>query len=355
MNSLDIFKQHMIYDLTKDIEKDISNNNIIKFEYNLNEYLKIFNVNDDVCCCYYNILKDHYENYQCHCPIKTTLLIYAINYNKFDIVKLLINVYNADVNKISRDNTPLLAACFNGNINIIKVLCEHGAEIHSNVSKYPIEALVSIKNALECVEYLFEAYYDKHPEVDFGKNTILSQVRNSILLPYLLEKGAVINLDNCFEILMRFSDNNNTTKKDIQLIINAIEKCNGDVKTYINLVNSRGYNVLQNVVTCKDVINIVKLLIKYGANINVKILYSACVRMNLPLVRLLIKHGANYKELEWNIISSNWGMFANTKCQYQILRFIIKLEPGVFTKEMIINICETAHIKSVDKLLNLLS
>lgn len=318
------------------LEQAFFNHDIINFKCKLDEHLKTFNINDE----FKN--STHYKD--------STLLTIAIIFNNFEIVNLLVTEYGADVNKSS----PLLKACSKGNFKIVKFLCDNGAELHPKL----IEELVSQEKTFEIIDYLFK----KYPEIDFEKNTILSQIIDSKLLPYLLEKGAIINLDNCSDILIRLSNNKNTTKSDFQLVINSIKKLNGNVKYYMNLHDSENENntILQNVTDCDDVVNIVKLLIKNGADINTptyfgsSVLYLACANNNVPLVKLLINNGANIRELRWNVLSSNWCRYSCAREeQFKILKCLIKHDPGAFTKELITHICENASIKSIDQLLSL--
>lgn len=124
------------------IKESIDINNIDLFQHRMIQHLTQYKINDAVEEC------------------KTTLLIYATKRNRFEIVKLLLTVYKADINRKYKRKTALSVAC--------------------------------CYEYLDIMNYLFESYFDKYPKADFGKDTILTHKMNNEIIKFLLQKGAMI-------------------------------------------------------------------------------------------------------------------------------------------------------------------
>lgn len=250
-----------------DLIKLIDSNNIYNFKLKLVEYLKTNNIND---------VFDS-DN--------TTLFIYAIQQNRPEIIELLITEYKADIH-----NQSLNIACNKGYSDIIRLLCEHGAI----PDKTNIEDIVSKKYSLNMTQFMLE----KYPEVDFGKDTILIKVSDDKLLHYLIQKGARFTEDNVGKILINLCNNYNTTKTLIQTLFNAIETLGCNVNDYINLTDSLNNSVLHNICCCKNAVEIIPLLLKYGANINARNhrnqtpIFIACEK-DLKLVDIFLENNAD--------------------------------------------------------------
>src|SRR6185312_7061829 len=97
-----------------------------------------------------------------------TLLYYATQENKLEIVKLLINA-GADVNKANSKKpdvysgmTPLHIAAFNGNLELVQLLVEKGADKNAQTEFWrttPIHMAIR-KNNLDVIKYLKSAGAD---------------------------------------------------------------------------------------------------------------------------------------------------------------------------------------------------
>lgn len=146
------------------IEQLIVDGNNYTLRNELDEYLKTHHVDDEV----------EFVNHS------TILLFHAAIYNNFDAIKLLVNKYGANVNRIYYGRNVFMYSCYHLDFPIIKFLCEHGADIYTAKSEYPIERIASRNGSIEIVKYIFENYYDNHPEKEFGRDIILEKVQNNV-------------------------------------------------------------------------------------------------------------------------------------------------------------------------------
>jgi len=130
-----------------------------------------------------------------------TLLLKACRSNDMDTVKYLID-HGADVNKSNTydDDTLLHAACKKDNYDIIKYLVEHNADINalSGVDRTPLHVAI-IENARLCtIQYLVENGANIDAVNCFG-NTPLHNATyfdNIPVIEYLLSKGAKYDIKN---------------------------------------------------------------------------------------------------------------------------------------------------------------
>lgn len=266
------------------------------FKIELIEYLKTHNVNDLIDYCLHG----------------TSLLIYAITHNRFNMVELLVNEYGADVN-ISLAHTNAVKEAYYNN-RILKFLVDHGARI---TAKH-IKNIVEIDRNFKLVKHIFETYFDKHPEVDFGQDTILTYVKDNRLLPYLLKKGARINEENGFSVLRNFMNNKTTTKKTFRIISYAIKMSRGNIincmkererprypRYYSDDVEYTDNTLMHYISGCHNPTQIIPILLKHGLNINdidnsgKTPLFSVC-KYSLNYVDILLKYGADPKIIDYN-------------------------------------------------------
>lgn len=86
-----------------------------------------------------------------------TALSYAVDKNQTEIVKILLD-NKAKVSNDQKGSTPLVSACANGNIDIVKMLITHGADVNIPAGEdfTPLFA-ATINNKPEIVEILVEA------------------------------------------------------------------------------------------------------------------------------------------------------------------------------------------------------
>lgn len=231
-----------------------------------------------------NSFRINMKNHIINNDMKNKLYQTALMQNRVGIVKSLITEFDAGVNTLLKgERTPLWLACDYGYFEIIKLLCDHGANIHSfsdgttNLSIFlgyhqllNIELLVQHDGSFETVKYIFDTYYDKHPELDFGKNTILAYVATEKIFFYLMQKGATVSLYNAAQVLNTRCMLYDTKLSTIQLIIDKIIELGGNVEKHINYHDSAGNVALHHIYDCKNAAQIIQLLMRHGANINLK-------------------------------------------------------------------------------------
>lgn len=244
------------------------------FEVELTEHLKTYNV-------------DHIIQYASR---KITLLSYATSYNNFDIVKLLVTKYKADINNLDAFNI----ACKYQYNDIIIFLCSYGAQ----VCLEDIKNLISNDDSYEQVKYIIE----KNPGIDFGNEFILSLVKDNRLIPFLIEKGALVTLTHGYNIFVNIIANKNTTKKTIQILFDAIKRSKRSVYDYVRLVDIYKHEtILHHISTCEHPEQIIPLFVNNGADINAVNIYKqtplfyACNQniKNASIISVLLKYGAN--------------------------------------------------------------
>ncbi len=190
-----------------------------------------------------------------------TPLLYATAYEQIGIVKELLAL-NANIH--ARDtyfaNTPLMLACLTGNIEIVTLLLEHGAEINieNNFGLTPFFIAIEQNNE-ELISLLLAHNVDIHQENYHNTTSLMvaSFFGNLNLVKYLIASGADIYHSN-----------------------------------------HAGDALCQASVTGK--IDIIKYLFKLDkdyARQNTNAFKAACVQGNIELVKFYIKNKFNYKEI----------------------------------------------------------
>lgn len=238
-------------------------------------------------------------------------LVIACYYGKMRLVKELIKA-NTDVNLINNeDDTPLIAACKGGHINVVKELVEAGANV--NQAKYdcywshpremdPDESKVhcKIKKRFECetpilvacengnVE-LIQLLINEGADVNVSKHLAGTPLINACevgdicVVELLLQNGANVSLiDVDGKTPLRIA----RVKRHFDIIKILIEKgCGNGDKT----LSSACY---------EGDLNAVKTLIKAGADVNLKEnviapIKAACLAGHADVVKELICEGAD--------------------------------------------------------------
>jgi ankyrin repeat protein len=128
-----------IMDVIQDIRPVVNNTLYDYIKYNnvnkIKEYLDN-NLNYDINeCRLYHV--NNFESKNC------TPLIIAIHYNNFNIVKLLLQNYNADISKCDTYGfSPLITAASLGYLDMVEYLLNNGADInYGNLNFYGVAAL----------------------------------------------------------------------------------------------------------------------------------------------------------------------------------------------------------------------
>lgn len=229
------------------------------------------------------------------------ILRFAVSNHQIDIIKMLVEDYKLDINEINDGTTPLILACKTKSIKLVQFLCENGAQIHLGVNnEYPIHNAAKY-STINILQYLIETFYDKHPDIDYGKDSILNIITDIKMIPYMLQKGASFPTTNSVcNGLMALVSKSATNKKTVQTYLKYMEESGINMNAYMNLIDKYGNTVLHHVVHCHDAKNIVPLLIKHGANVNTinndghSPLSKACI-YDLDVANILLDNNADAK------------------------------------------------------------
>lgn len=259
-----------------------------------------------------------------------TALSIAIESNKIDKLKILLT-YNPNINSKKRQISYLMLAVVNKNYEITKLLINSGADVnylYSNYSKYTALHYSLIHNSPDISKLLIESGADINiSKVSYSTLYVATKHSNVEMMEILLSKGAdpdnmamdgyfpllisVINRDiSKIKLLLKYNVNINRKYCSKLTVLhyliydwnNSVEDCNIlelllasreiDLdymihrKTYLMIAVDQGH------------LDIVRLLIKYGADINFKNDYCATALMyakrnnNTEMINYLLKNGA---------------------------------------------------------------
>jgi ankyrin repeat protein len=214
--------------------------------------------------------------------------------NILEILKLVIKGTTAIINQANdKGVTPILWATCKDDLEMVKTLIEHGADIHKadNEGVTPI-LCAAYNNNLEMVKTLIEHRADIHKADDEGVTPILCAAYkgNLEIVQLLIEHGADINQadDEGITPILCAAYNNNI--KMVQLLI--------EHGADINQADDEGDTPIL-IATDKNNPEIVKLLLEHGADINQADdedwtpILIATDNNNLEMVKLLLGHGAD--------------------------------------------------------------
>ncbi|ORY37857.1 ankyrin [Neocallimastix californiae] len=273
----------------------IEDENELIVNYLLENHASIHSVNENIKC-----LKELTKNKK---EYKDELLVdfeFRIK-NKFNILKLLLQ-HGLDIDaKDEEGKTLLLYAIEDENELIVNYLLENHASIHSvnenikclkeltkNKKEYKDELLVDfefrIKNKFNILKLLLQHGLDINSEDEEGKTLLLYAVEdeNEFIVNYLLENHASIHsVNENIKCLKEFTINKKGNKKE------SLESFEFRVKNKFNII---------------------KLLLKYGLDINAKdeegktLLLYAINEVNESLFYYLLKNNASLESLKKNNI-----------------------------------------------------
>ena len=231
----------------------------------------------------------------------------SVNKNKLELIKLLVE-NGADVNVTDdKGRTLLHLACDKDNLDLVKLFMKYGIDVNTK-DKYGITPLFSQccdGGDLEIIKLLVENGADVNVENKYGETPLYktfasgySTSENSSaykIAVYLLENGASIKnmdkkqwdrIENIYSIALR--------KEYTDL---AKLMINGGI--YLNSVDFMGNTILITTLIFTDDIDILKLLLRKKANVNVKNnkgetpFTIACKKHNFDAMKLLAKKGAD--------------------------------------------------------------
>lgn len=254
-----------------------------------------------------------------------TPLMYAIMYERIDMIKLLIrkgaNVHLKD--KYGR--TPLIYAVLYFKYDIIKLLLDEGASVNLQIKDGKTPLMLSLSN-----------------------NTVSADRYEIVKL--LINRGANVNLqDNSGNTALIIAINN---KIDFDIIKLLTSK---NVGVDVNLQDNSGKTALIIAIKEYSNFNLIKLLLKKGANVNLQdedgntaFIYSIIFIKNLEIIKLLINSGADiYLK---NNDGNNAIIFAFEEEDPDIISLLCDYYPEIYVKKQI-NIFKTnksqINIKSI--------
>ncbi|ORY37859.1 ankyrin, partial [Neocallimastix californiae] len=273
----------------------IEDENELIVNYLLENHASIHSVNENIKC-----LKELTKNKK---EYKDELLVdfeFRIK-NKFNILKLLLE-YGIDINAEDEESkTLLLYAIEYENEFIVNYLLENHASIHSvnenikclrkltkkkneNKKELLLTFEFRIKNKFNILKLLLEYGIDINAEDEEGKTLLLYAVEdeNEFIVNYLLENHASIHsVNENIKCLKEFTINKKGNKKE------SLESFEFRVKNKFNII---------------------KLLLKYGLDINAKdeegktLLLYAINEVNESLFYYLLKNNASLESLQKNNI-----------------------------------------------------
>ena len=223
-----------------------------------------------------------------------TPLYNACSKENIELAKLLIE-HGADVNSKSKyEDTPLYNACYHNYTEVAKLLIEHGADVNfKNRDGYTPLYWACVKDDTEVAKLLLEHGADVNiKQKKYGETPLnVACIKDNIdIVKLLLEYGADVNNKNKNgETPLLWSCKNNKTELVKLLIEYGVD---------VNIKDKDEWTPLYWV-CYRDNIELAKLLLELGADHNIKDdgretpLYWACYHNNTELAKLLLEHGAD--------------------------------------------------------------
>lgn len=221
-------------------------------------------------------------------------LNYACMRNDIETVKeKLINIKPSALNKKGPDRkTPLHITCLNGNIEIVTLLVEAGADLKIKYHGKTPFALACGKGNAEIVKYLIQKGENVN-EIMVGKVTPLHLISNSgnqEIVQYILDRITNINaVTSRKRSALHYAVEDNNLEAAEVLIDNGID---------MELLEEYKRSALS--LACdRNKPEMAALLLENGANIHstsqgkVTPLHSACERGFIEVIRVLLKHQPN--------------------------------------------------------------
>ncbi len=242
----------------------------------------------------------------------TTALLYTFKQQHDDeIVKLLLS-YGADPNiknksrigyKCCQDEkgyTPFLEAVSYANLDIIKLLIEHGADIHAE-NNYGVNVLfmASCNKDIEVFKFFLDKGFDIHATDKYKRSILMfyldeSHIHNVDIIKFLLELGVDVNARS-----------------------------------------ERGYTALMRAVDANCDVEIVRMLLYAGANVthtdflNQNALFFACENESVEIAKLLIDAGSNLNAREDDYAYSILHSCLSDKCGHEIVKLLVEAGANV--------------------------
>ena len=260
-------------------------------------------------------------------------LITACVTNNYENAKIYIK-YLKDELKFNFDK-PFIKACEHGSLKIAKLFIKNEDISMETIEKAFIEAITN--NHIDIVKYLFEKN-----KIPITEKMLLQANSNFEMLSFLLKNGGNINL--CDEdILVNPCENNNL--EIVELILEyGFKNRNGlslaiaskeDNLDIVELLIDNGFDifyddgvVLNNIIwSCNDDTILVEKLLKMGIKANSddnKFMRRACEKRYINVIKLLVKYGAKINKTDLEKLEKEKQDYENKVAQLTKIINLVK-------------------------------
>jgi len=226
-------------------------------------------------------------------------LYWAIKNNDIDKTRKLLE-YGADKNLYN-----LKLSVEIGNLEIIKLLIKHDADVHT------LLCIAIEKDKYDIISFLIKQSIDLNKKCKFGYPLVHAVHRENIhIVELLLKNNANPNFFNSLTLACM--------KQNLKMLKLLIEH-----KADVDFIGSNGNTPLYFAVSY-DNFEMSELLLKNNANPNVNsILHKACEKQNLKMVKLLTEYKADVNFADNNGRTPLFTAIEAKKANKEIIRFLI--------------------------------
>ena len=194
------------------------------------------------------------------------------NENNREIVKYLLE-QGVDVNGGEGYVPPVVMAAKNNHYDVVKYLIEKGANLVPSSDFYNVLYEAANNGNTQMIDLILKSGYPLDDNYLFSTATKAIKNRNIDVLQYLLGNGYDLKVKKDGESLLEYADDYNIAKVLVEggLDINEYNKSAKDLKMleYLFENGASPNRILENAITYGNT-DILKLAIKYNANINCK-------------------------------------------------------------------------------------
>lgn len=201
-----------------------------------------------------------------------SILTIASKYGNIEVVKYLLE-QGLDINGGEGFVPPVVMAVKNNHYDLVKYLIEKGANLVPNSDFYNVLYEAANNGNTQMIDLILKSGYPLDDNYLFSTATKAIKNRNIDVLQYLLGNGYDLKVKKDGESLLEYADDYNIAKVLVEggLDINEYNKSAKDLKMleYLFENGASPNRILENAITYGNT-DILKLAIKYNANINCK-------------------------------------------------------------------------------------